>query len=264
MKDYRAIFDAVEKTLFAVGSKKLPLEKIHEELEESKHLEGKRFSDDDYYRTLVHIIFYSGFRAQTVTDKLHVIDRHFPTYAIVATYGEQEVNAILRDGDMIRNHTKIRSCLNNAKIVEQLVHKHGSLQNYIDSFEPLQSAGHLFRLKDDLQNRFAGLGDITVYHFLTDIGLPVLKPDRVIVRIFTRLGLVKRDASPSEVIEQGKKFAEVTGHPIRYIDLVLVAYGQVQTRELGIEKGICLEANPSCSKCGVSQYCDYHAQDQAH
>lgn len=40
-----------------------------------------------------------------------------------------------------------------------------------------------------LQERFEYLGEITVYHVLTDIGLPVLKPDRVVTRMFARLGI---------------------------------------------------------------------------
>ncbi len=114
------------------------------------------------------------------------------------------------------------------------------------------------RLKEDLQLRLVGLGEITTYHFLTDIGMPVLKPDRVVTRIFTRLGLVEQDAGPLSIIHEGKKFAEATGLPIRYVDIVFVAYGQVQTKEIGLERGICLEINPSCSVCGAARYCDYY------
>jgi DNA-3-methyladenine glycosylase I len=260
MKDYKAIFDGIESTLFEVGSRTVPREQIQAELESCKHLEGKRFTDDEYFTLLVRIIFYAGFKAQIVTDKLAVIGRHFPNYNIVADYGGQEIQAILNDSEMIRNRRKIQACITNAKTFRSIISKHGSFQNFIDSFAATTSEANLIRLREDLQWRLAYLGDITVYHFLTDIGMPVLKPDRVIVRVFTRLGLVENNANPIAFIEEGKKFAQATGLPIRYIDIVFVAYGQVQTKELGLERGICLESNPSCSVCGVSKYCDYYAR----
>ncbi len=64
MKDYKAIFDAVEATLFKIGSRNVPRDQILAELEPCKHLEGKRLADDEYYRKLVYIAFYSGFRAK--------------------------------------------------------------------------------------------------------------------------------------------------------------------------------------------------------
>jgi DNA-3-methyladenine glycosylase I len=262
MKDYKAIFDGIESTVFEVGSRSLSRDQIESELKPYKHLEGKRLTDHEYYTLLLRIIFYSGFRAQTVSDKLHVIERHFPNYNVVADYDGREIQAILSDPEMIRNRRKIEACVANAKTFKSIISKHGSFQNYIDSFSAATSDANLVRLRDDLQWRFAYLGDITVYHFLTDIGMPVLKPDRVIMRIFTRLGLVKNDTNPVAFVEEGRKFAQATALPIRYIDIVLVAYGQVQTKELGLERGICLESNPSCSICGVSQYCDYYARHQ--
>jgi hypothetical protein len=38
-------------------------------------------------------------------------------------------------------------------------------------------------------------------------------------------------------------FARATGHPIRYIDLVFVAYGQMKS-ETSLAQAICLEDKP--------------------
>ena len=90
-----------------------------------------------------------------------------------------------------------------------------------------------------------------MYHFLTDIGMPVLKPDRVICRIFQRLGLIENEQQLLKTVIQGRKFAGATCYPIRYIDIVFVAYGQVQSLEFGMEKGICLKKKPLCNLCGA-------------
>jgi DNA-3-methyladenine glycosylase I len=109
-------------------------------------------------------------------------------------------------------------------------------------------------------NRFGYLSKITSLHFLTDIGMPVLKPDRVIRRIFHRLGLLE-DAADSErtlmkAVAEGNVFAQATNHPIRYIDLVFVAYGQMKS-ETSLAQAICLEDKPRCAMCAITESCHY-------
>jgi DNA-3-methyladenine glycosylase I len=263
MKDYKAIFEAVESSLLAEGSKHLSTEIIRANLDWFKQIEGKIFSDDEYYRIIVDVIFYSGFRAATVNAKIDTIHKHFPSYKLVADYDEMEINNILANKEMIRNRRKIEACVENAKYFRSVVREYGSFQIYIDGFKTRESFENLILLKEELENKFLGLGKITSYHFLTDIGLPVLKPDRVICRIFERLGLIKNREQYLETIIQGRKFAEATRHPIRYIDIVFVAYGQVQSKEFGIEHGICLETNPSCHLCGAKNFCLYYSKQSA-
>lgn len=264
MIDYKAIFEQVESTLISVGSANLAADRIRANLDEFKHLEGKAFSDADYYWVLVYVIFYAGFRAATVNAKLDVIRRYFPNYQTVAGYGESMADEILSDPAMIRNRRKVQACIENARVFESIVKQHGSFQAYIGSFSPMASFENLMLLKEELEYRFKGLGRITTYHVLTDIGLPVLKPDRVMCRVFRRLGLVDSDEQLLKAVIQGRKFAQATGHPIRYIDIVFVAYGQVESREFGLTRGICLEQNPRCLICGVTSYCDYFAQNATH
>ncbi len=90
MKDYRAIFEKVESTLINVGSASLSADKIRTSLDYFKHLEGKAFSDADYYWILVDVVFYAGFRAATVNDKLNLIHQYFPDYETVAGYDESK------------------------------------------------------------------------------------------------------------------------------------------------------------------------------
>lgn len=263
MKDYKAIFEKVESTLIRVGSANLSTDRIRANLDEFKHLEGKAFSDADYYWILVYVIFYAGFRAATVNDKLNLIRRYFPDYETVAVYDESKAGKILSDPEMIRNRRKVEACIENAKVFKSIIGEHGSFQAYIDSFSPTASFENLMLLKEELEYRFKGLGRITTYHVLTDIGLPVLKPDRVICRIFQRLGLIESNEQLLKTVIQGRKFAQTTGHPIRYIDIVFVAYGQSRSQEFGLTSGICLEQNPLCSICGVTGYCNYFAQNIA-
>lgn len=262
VRDYKAIFKSVESTLYEVGSRNVTVEQIRADLDSYKRFEGVRLTDEQYYRKLVHIIFYSGFRAETVSQRIGVIDRNFPSYATVTNYNEGDIQRIISDPQMIRNERKIRACVANAKQFKRTVAENGSFYDFVKALPPPTSDAEILALRDRFQRLFKFLGGITAFHFMTDIGIPVLKPDRVIQRIFKRLGLVsgnlKNDALYLACIREGKKFAESTGYPIRYIDIVFVAYGQVQSSEIGIMQGICLEENPNCSMCGAMAFCDYY------
>jgi DNA-3-methyladenine glycosylase I len=261
--DYKAIFDGIESTLFTVGSRNLAPDEIRRTLAPFRYVGQTALSDNDYYQLLVAIVFYSGFRAATVTAKIEVIRRNFPNHETVSTYGPGTIAKVTNDPEMIRSKRKIQACVDNARTFVEIINQYGSFQRYLDSFQPADSFENLMLLKEELEYRFAGLGRITSYHFLTDIGLPVLKPDRVIARIFKRLGLIEDERQLLKTVIQGRRFAEATGHPIRYIDIVFVLYGQVSSPEVGLDRGICLEANPNCSICGIQSHCVYYAGNVA-
>jgi len=159
---------------------------------------------------------------------------------------------------MISHERKILACIANAKTFASLISKHGSIKNYIDSYSPTESFENLLLFKEALETSFAYLGGITVYHFMTDIGLPVLKPDRVMCRIFERLGLLENQRQLLKAVIQGRRFSDATGLPIRYIDIVFVAYGQVKSDEIGISEGICM-TKPRCGECRIQDYCRFMA-----
>ena len=226
-------------------------------------------TDAQYYEILVMVVFYSGFKAATVTAKQAVIKRHFPDYATVAAYTDVDIARILADETMIRHEGKVRGCVANARRFAALVNRYTSFKAYLDSFAPANtgnpaadsssvSIDRLLPLIESLQ-LFAFLGNATVFHFMTDCGYRVLKPDRVLCRIFCRLGLISSEKKLVPAVLEGIKFANATGYPIRYIDIVLVAYGQVQSMEFGIDQGICLKI-PRCGECRIANHCTYRGQ----
>ncbi|MGD9706416.1 MAG: DNA-3-methyladenine glycosylase I [Candidatus Delongbacteria bacterium] len=259
---YKEVFSAIESRLLDVGSENISKDKIIANLNEYKNYTGRTLQDNDYFRLLVFTAFYSGFRAQTVTEKKAIIEQHFPSLDVVSLYKDADVERIMSDPDMISHKGKICSCIENAKKCVDLIQQWGSIKKFIDSFSPLDSLENLLLLKETLEFYFQYLGGITAYHFLTDIGLPVLKPDRVICRLFSRLGLLEDPRQLLKTVLIGRKFAENTALPIRYIDIVLVSYGQVKSDEFGIEKGICLEV-PRCDSCSIGLYCAYVQKDRA-
>jgi DNA-3-methyladenine glycosylase I len=255
---YKDVFQAVEERLIEAGSMQVDKATIQDHLDKFKRFENRELTDDQYFLILVFVAFYSGFRAATVTSKRAIIQRHIPSWKVVSAYVEKDIKKIINDPEMISHEGKIRACVANAKTFSSLISKHGSIKNYIDSYLPTECFENLLLFKEALEASFAYLGGITVYHFMTDIGLPVLKPDRVMCRIFERLGLLENQGQLLKAVIQGRKFAAATGLPIRYIDIVFVAYGQVKSEEIGISEGICLK-NPRCSECRIQDHCGFMA-----
>lgn len=267
MAYYQAIFEAIESTLIRVGSRNVPEATVRKRLNEFKQVESRSFIDSDYFDILISVTFYSGFRADTVNKKMGTIRKHFPDYETVSRYDTKKINDILHDPKMIRHPVKIQSSVKNARTFQAIVNRYGSFQAYIESFFPKSSFENLKRLRSDLIQKFGYLSKVTSYHFLTEIGMPVLKPDRVIRRIFHRLGLIESQGDGEQqllkVVFEGQRFAQETNLPVRYIDIVFVAYGRrglTRAGDIGIRRAICAKDSPQCDTCGARRYCHYFAQ----
>ncbi len=244
-----AIFNAAEKTL---RNQNHSTERDFDaSFKVYKNINTRNWDDNCYYKVIVRVTFYSGFRAKTVTDKLSAIEAAFPDIETVSQYSDRKVQQLISSGKIIGNRRKINGLIENAKEMLAIIKHFGSFKKYISSFGNLSNDENLFTLTKDLKMRFFFLGGITVYHFLTDIGCQVLKPDRVLCRIFTRLGLVKNEKCYWDTVMAGRRIASATGHPIRYVDIIFVTYGQVG------ERAICLSSKPKCSVCGLKRYCTY-------
>ena len=247
-----SIFQRVQETLYTNST--YTEKEFNEKFDVYKDYEYKNLSDNAYYQILVDIIFYSGFKASTVEKYLDTIHTYFSDYKVVMKYSPEFVEQIKNDPKMIRNNAKINACISNAMKIDHIVKEYGSVQIFIDSFEPNLNDDCLFKLKRSLEKNFSFIGGITSYHFMTDIGLNVLKPDRVILRIFYRLGLIENTSDLFGAVKIGRAFSTATNLPIRYIDIIFVMYGQLNQENL---EYICSEKNPKCNICGVNTDCRY-------
>jgi DNA-3-methyladenine glycosylase I len=255
--EFKQIFDKVESTL--IQQSWFSEKDFEKEYGVFKNFKKKKRSDNDFFQMLIMIIFYSGFKAEIVEKKEKIILGHFPDFKTVSKYSNADFEKIISNSNMIKNRHKIKSCIKNAKVFEEIVTKYGSFQNYIDNFDAHSSFENLILLKEELEYRFDYLGGVTVYHFLTDIGFNVLKPDRVILRIFQRLGLIENEKQLLKAIVLGQLFSKHTEIPIRYIDIIFVKYGQQgESEKFGLKNGICLEKEPNCNVCGLISYCKYN------
>ena len=213
------------------------------------------------YTTLVQVVFFAGMNAKIVDERMSTIKKYFDDFRKVAKYGEEDIRKMLNDRNMIRNRRKIKACIHNAREFERIVQRYGSFANYLDSFGVSfdDYEGIKRRIRPELIRRFKGLGKVTVYHYLMDLGFEVMKPDTTIRRLFCRLEWLRSREATEENIDKTikicREIAKKGNKWIRVVDIVLVAFCQENGNgDLGIKEGICT-SNPKCNKCPLRDYC---------
>jgi DNA-3-methyladenine glycosylase I len=254
MTDYKAIFEAIEHSLLknSVNPAELKLG-----LDSFKEFENKVSTDEEFYEITQIVVFASGIKASTMHKYHPGVRKHLPSIEVAAACTPEDIIRITQSKDVIALQDKVEACVNNARAIQRIVKEFGSTHAYIQSFAPFDQFRNVTRLRNDIMQRFDRIASVTSFHLMTDLGLPVLKPDRVIMRIFQRLGLLQDESELFRAVELGQEFARATGYPIRYIDIVFVTYGQVEAWN---DKGICLDKNPKCHLCEAQPFCQYYAE----
>jgi len=217
-----------------------------------------RFPDwesGDFFKELVLVMFYSGMRADTVSSKSGIILKYLGDYKEVASFAEKDVLRICSIKDMIKNEIKVRGCIHNAKVFMKLDKEFGSFGNYLLSFNkgyPTDPA-RIPELLEDLQSRFKFLGPRTSRHFLMVFGFPMVKPDRMVMRVLFRLGLIPGETGDhiEEAVKVSLEAAAAVDIPAKFMDFILVGIGQSEGAEL------CKKEKPICGRCGLRPYCKY-------
>lgn len=120
----------------------------------------------DYLAVMSRAIFQAGLSWQLIESRwdgyLRVFDGFEP--ALVARYGEADVERILDDGAVVRTRKKIVATIENAKTLVALDREYGGVRAYLRSF------GDYAKLAADLRSRFKFLGELSVYYFLFRTG----------------------------------------------------------------------------------------------
>ncbi len=208
------IFDFLEKTSTDRGL-------FWNKIEELNNYRGryKFMTDKKIFSTLTEIVFFSGMKARNVEKKLPAIREKLGDPDITSKYGEGDIKRLVENESIIRHERKIRACVENAKRFKRIVKKYGSFSNYLDSFrvDVEDFNGIKKKLVPALKN-FSYLNNVTVYHFLMDLGFGVMKPDRTICRLFYRLGWIENIGDEEKVIEICRNISRKTGYWIRVVD----------------------------------------------
>ena len=134
--------------------------------------------------------FQSGLSWLTILRKRENFRRAFADFDFrrVATFGERDVERLLRDAGIVRHRGKIEAAINNAARAVELVDAEGSLAAYVWRFEPdpetrpnpltwdalldmTQTPASRALAKDLKRRGWRFVGPTTVYAFMQAMGL---------------------------------------------------------------------------------------------
>ena len=124
---------------------------------------------DDHLEVMTRAIFQAGLSWALIDARWDAFRAAFENFdaAIVATYGEGEVERIMAAEGVIHSRSKISGTIANARALRALAAEHGDVAAYARSFASYDE------LYADAKKRFAYLGDLSCYYWLFRTGLPV-------------------------------------------------------------------------------------------
>lgn len=140
------------------------------------------FDDKYLYEMLILESFQAGLSWECVLNKRESFRKAYSNFDLdkVCSYGEEEINKLLNNKDIIRNRLKIKASIENSKIFKNIVNEYGTFHNYLKSFtndaviyEIGMTTNDLSdSISKDLQKRgMKFVGSIVIYSYLQAIGV---------------------------------------------------------------------------------------------
>ncbi|HOM01839.1 MAG TPA: hypothetical protein PLH43_03295 [Acetivibrio sp.] len=258
---YDKIVKGIMDGLIKMKSPDIATEEFYRRLNRFKNFDYKKLSDDEIFWMLTYVLFFNmGKKASMIEKKLPLLKENLYGVGKLSHLDFAQIEDIIYRTGFPK---QIRWCVYNSKVFYSLLKKYGTFSSYLaEAFnirDTLCSNDQLRKLYIDIKSKFVGIGETAGWHFLTELGFFTLKPDKVIRRIFYRIGLIEDESDLDASIAVGREMSKQLNIPIRYIDIIFVKYGQVgQSDLLGTVDGICTENNPKCNICELKSICRYY------
>src|SRR5579863_9867052 len=90
--------------------------------------------DNDYFERMSRVIFMAGLNWRVLDKKWPGIKQAFDNFDInkVALYQEFKIEELLMNPEIIRNLSKTRAIVSNAKEIQNLKKEYGSFNKYLE------------------------------------------------------------------------------------------------------------------------------------
>ncbi len=187
------------------------------------------------------IVYAGGFRYDVIqkywgriSEALHKFE--VSEVALLAENLEEQAKEVCRKSGF-KNLRKAKWCIQNAQRIVELdneLENKGGLKGYfvelskIDAYELVSMAPLVL---DEL--RFKGIGKITIFHLLKNVGIDIFKPDIHVCRILSRLGLIdEQNASMLEICEAMCSLSTHHGIKLSELDTLLFVYGKTTSDDI--------------------------------
>ena len=140
------------------------------------------FDDKYLYEMLILESFQAGLSWECVLNKRESFREAYDHFDInkVIVYGEDKINELINNKDIIRNKRKIRASIKNSKVFKEIVNEYGSFYNYLKTFtndkiiyETDKTTNALSdEISKDLKKRgMTFVGSVIIYSYLQAIGV---------------------------------------------------------------------------------------------
>lgn len=128
----------------------------------------KPLDEKGYFETLSKAVFNAGFSYQVVNTKWEGTKEVFEDFdpKIISEWTIDDISDALESPKIIRNGNKVKAIVSNAKIFLELVEKHKSFDNYLNSFrdKPYEEKQQI------IAKQFKWLGPTGAHFFLWSVG----------------------------------------------------------------------------------------------
>lgn len=133
------------------------------------HTRFRPTSLDEYLAVMSRAVFQAGLSWAQIDRQWEQLTAAFEGFEPerVARYTDRDVTRIGRTPGIVHSERKVRATIHNARMLLELAERYGSLRGYLGSFKNYGA------LCADIKDRFAYVGDISVYYFLFRVGAKV-------------------------------------------------------------------------------------------
>ncbi len=179
--------------------------------------------DAHFLAGMAKAVFSSGFSWEVIDKKWPGFETAFDRFEPrkVAAYGEEKVDALLRDTRIVRNGAKIMATIENARFVAAMASQHGSFGKFLATWPVTDQVG----LMDYLKKNASRLGGATCQYFLRFQGWDAFILSQDVVKALIREGVVTKEPTSKKdlaaVQAAFNTWRQQSGRPVREISRIL-------------------------------------------
>jgi 3-methyladenine DNA glycosylase Tag len=179
--------------------------------------------DDRFLSQMASALFSSGFSWTVIEKKWPGFEKAFDRFnpKRVASYGDEDIDRLLKDVGIVRNGAKIMAVIENARFVVATAKEHGSFGKFLAAWPVSDQIG----LMDYLQKHGSRLGGATAMYFLRFSGWDAFITSQDVTKALIREGVVEKPpttkAEWKAVQAAFNTWAEQSGRPRREISRTL-------------------------------------------
>ncbi len=179
--------------------------------------------DARYLAGMAKAVFSSGFSWEVIEKKWPGFETAFDKFEPkkVAAYGDEKLDALLKDTRIVRNGAKIMATIENARFVVATAKQHGSFGKFLANWPETDQVG----LMDYLHKNASRLGGATCQYFLRFEGWDAFILSGDVVKALIREGVVAKNPTSKKdlaaVQAAFNQWRKESKRPVREISRIL-------------------------------------------